>query len=145
MCYCANKNYYYSAMACGPGLPRNCTAQHNHSASGENQHKVGEKQCIQFFGEIEKECSVKGSSHERLNMSEPHPCTINMQFLMTFHHHHHHSAQYSISAIWSKGNLEQELEQELTLMANSSKAELLIFISFPGCNDSACLVHKRRR
>ena len=23
-------------LACGPGLPRNCTAQHNHSALGKN-------------------------------------------------------------------------------------------------------------
>ena len=31
----------YNELACGPGIPRNCTAQHNHSALGKNHSALG--------------------------------------------------------------------------------------------------------
>ena len=32
----------YNELTCGPGLPRNCTAQHNHSALGKNHNWASE-------------------------------------------------------------------------------------------------------
>ena len=33
----------YNELACGPGLPRNCIAQHNHSALGKNHNTNSRK------------------------------------------------------------------------------------------------------